>query len=284
MATLRIGDLARLGAVSVRMLRHYHEIGLLVPAEIDDRNGYRGYDAAQLDDLRRIAMLRAVGVPLADIARLGEAADVATTLAEILRTRRTAVLAELAESNATLDAIDHHLTELETPTVTTPEPTTPTEAPVLEVEMKHVPARLVAQLSAVAESWAPTDIGPVIQPLYPELISRMERAGVAITGPSTAWYEDTDEGRVLVHATLTIDERPDDADELDFEIIELPAIELAATTIHTGTMDNCDQTYEAMLRWLDEHGHRPVGYSRELDIECGPDREWITELQFALET
>ena len=121
--------------------------------------------------------------------------------------------------------------------------TDPTTAHPLEVELKSVAARLVAQLTAVAESWAPDHIGPVIQPLYPELIARMERAGVDIAGPSTAWYEDTEAGRVLVHATLTIAERPNaHPASLGFEVVELPAMAEVASTIHRGTMDNCDQT------------------------------------------
>ena len=43
-----IGEFARLGAVSIRTLRHYDEIGLLPPAEVDPVTGYRSYSAKQL--------------------------------------------------------------------------------------------------------------------------------------------------------------------------------------------------------------------------------------------
>jgi hypothetical protein len=42
---LSIGDFARHGRVSVRMLRHYDAIGLLQPAYFDQVTGYRSYDA-----------------------------------------------------------------------------------------------------------------------------------------------------------------------------------------------------------------------------------------------
>jgi DNA-binding transcriptional MerR regulator len=64
---LRIGDLARLGGVSVRMLRHYHEIGLLVPAHIDEPTGFRSYGAEQLSALRRIVGLKELGLSLAEV-------------------------------------------------------------------------------------------------------------------------------------------------------------------------------------------------------------------------
>ena len=55
---LSIGDFARLGLVSVRMLRHYDGIGLLEPARVDPVTGYRWYDAAQLPRLNRILALK----------------------------------------------------------------------------------------------------------------------------------------------------------------------------------------------------------------------------------
>ncbi len=282
MSLLRIGDLARLGGVSVRMLRHYHEVGLLIPEHIDEATGYRSYDAGQLDVLRRIVTLKNFGIPLAQVAELLREQPSAEHVQAILMQRRADLVAEIANAQTSLDHIDRHLDDLRQETPMTGA-TTPTAGPI-DVELKPVSSRLVAQLSAVAESWAPEHIGPVIQPLYPELIARMERAGVAITGPSTAWYEDTDEGRILVHATLTIGARPTaDPETLGFEVTELPAIDLVASTIHTGTMDDCDTTYQALLEWIDEHGYRAQGYSREIDIECGPDKEWITELQLAVE-
>src|SRR6516165_354274 len=48
-----IGDFARHGQVSVRMLRHYDTTELLRPARVDPASGYRFYEAAQLARLNR---------------------------------------------------------------------------------------------------------------------------------------------------------------------------------------------------------------------------------------
>ena len=45
---LKIGEFSKLSRVSVRMLRHYDEIGLLPPASIDSATGYRYYSEYQL--------------------------------------------------------------------------------------------------------------------------------------------------------------------------------------------------------------------------------------------
>jgi DNA-binding transcriptional MerR regulator len=42
---LSIGDFARHGRASVRMLRHYDAIGLLQPVHVDQVTGYRSYGA-----------------------------------------------------------------------------------------------------------------------------------------------------------------------------------------------------------------------------------------------
>ncbi len=45
---LKIGEFSKLSRVSIRMLRHYDDIGLLKPAEIDNFTGYRYYREEQL--------------------------------------------------------------------------------------------------------------------------------------------------------------------------------------------------------------------------------------------
>ncbi|MBR6706226.1 MAG: MerR family transcriptional regulator [Clostridia bacterium] len=72
---LKIGEFSKLSRVSVRMLRHYDEIGLLKPAEIDRYTDYRYYREDQLPTAGRIAALKDMGFSLADIVRILEAYD-----------------------------------------------------------------------------------------------------------------------------------------------------------------------------------------------------------------
>jgi DNA-binding transcriptional MerR regulator len=66
-AKLRIGELAELTGTTTRAIRHYHAIGLL-PEPARDDSGYRRYGAAHLVRLVRIRRLRALGMPLEQIA------------------------------------------------------------------------------------------------------------------------------------------------------------------------------------------------------------------------
>ncbi|MGW2104726.1 MerR family transcriptional regulator [Streptomyces olivaceoviridis] len=62
-----IGDFARHGRVSVRMLRHYDATGLLRPAHVDPASGYRHYTAAQLARLDRIIALKDLGLTMKQV-------------------------------------------------------------------------------------------------------------------------------------------------------------------------------------------------------------------------
>jgi DNA-binding transcriptional MerR regulator len=64
---LSIGRFARLAGLSVGALRHYDELDLLRPADIDRVTAYRRYRRGQLETARTIARLRDLELPLDDI-------------------------------------------------------------------------------------------------------------------------------------------------------------------------------------------------------------------------
>ncbi len=70
MEEISIGEFARRSRLSVKALRLYDELGVLIPARVDEASGYRYYDAAQLEAARLVAMLRQLDLPLAAIKEL----------------------------------------------------------------------------------------------------------------------------------------------------------------------------------------------------------------------
>jgi len=69
---LTIGEFARASRLSAKALRLYDELGLLRPAVVDERNGYRRYAPGQLERARLVAWLRRIGMPLAEIRTVVE--------------------------------------------------------------------------------------------------------------------------------------------------------------------------------------------------------------------
>ncbi|MGN1135965.1 MAG: helix-turn-helix domain-containing protein [Oscillospiraceae bacterium] len=96
---LKIGDFSKFSGVSIRMLRHYDDIGLLKPAEIDEFTGYRYYREEQLFIVGRITALKDMGFALADIVRILEIYDDKEKLGDflLLRQKELAALAKQTE-------------------------------------------------------------------------------------------------------------------------------------------------------------------------------------------
>jgi DNA-binding transcriptional MerR regulator len=67
MELMSISEFARRSRLSPKALRLYDEMGLLPPARVDAATGYRFYGMDQLEPARLIAVLRHLGIPLAEI-------------------------------------------------------------------------------------------------------------------------------------------------------------------------------------------------------------------------
>ena len=64
MRRLSIGAFAQESGLSPKALRLYDDLGLLAPADVDLRTGYRSYDRCQLATAKLIVRLRVLGMPL----------------------------------------------------------------------------------------------------------------------------------------------------------------------------------------------------------------------------
>lgn len=265
-----IGEFAKHGRVSVRMLRHYDAIGLLRPAHTDPASGYRHYEAGQLARLNRVIALKDLGFSLQQVKALLDD-DIGTEeLRGMLRLRRAELESAVAEAVARLGQVEARLRTIEN------EGRMPTE----DIVIKSLPPLRLAELTATAASFEPQHIGPVIGPLFDRLCGLVEAAGVTPTGPGLAYYEDAPEGggAITVHAGLPV--AADVGTDHGFRIVHLPGVERAATVVHRGPMDDVLPTSQALARWIDAHGYRSTGLPRELSLACPDDRtQWVTELQ-----
>jgi len=80
---LNIGEFSRMTHLSVKALRHYHDVGILEPAAIDPHSGYRSYNADQVTPAQVIRRLRDLGMPLDSIGAVLNAPDLAARNREI---------------------------------------------------------------------------------------------------------------------------------------------------------------------------------------------------------
>ncbi|MDI2128562.1 MerR family transcriptional regulator [Yinghuangia seranimata] len=262
-----IGDFARHGRVSVRMLRHYDATGLLHPAHVDPATGYRYYTADQMARLNRLIALKELGFTLHQVQVILDDRVTAEELRDMLRLRRAELEAAVSAATARLVQVEARLRSIESEG----------RMPVNDVVLKTVPSVRVAEMTAVAPDFGTASVGPVIQPLYDRLLSRLEADGIEVTGPGVARYEDASEGGVLIRAGVVVAAPLGEKDGL--RVVDLPPFE-AATLVHRGRMEEMLPAEQALARWIDANGYRSTGYVREVNLECPEDRDqWVTELQ-----
>jgi DNA-binding transcriptional MerR regulator len=100
MQLMPIGRFSRLTGVGVKALRHYDEVGLLVPAAVDDETGYRFYSPDQVDRAEAIRLLRRLDMPLEEIRSTLDAGDPAALRAALVSHQRQMAIRD-AELRAT---------------------------------------------------------------------------------------------------------------------------------------------------------------------------------------
>ncbi len=100
---LSIGRFARTTGLTIRTLRRYDAIGLLVPAHVDEDTGYRWYTLEQARDGEAIRRLRELDVPLEEVRELLHAPP--ETLREGLEAHRARLEGRAVELRHTLEEL-----------------------------------------------------------------------------------------------------------------------------------------------------------------------------------
>jgi DNA-binding transcriptional MerR regulator len=280
-------EFARIGMVSVRMLRCYEATGLLLPRKVDP-TGRGCYEASQLPRLNRILALTDLGFTLPQVWAILETEVSESELRGMLRLRRAELTAKITDETARLERVEVRLATIAKEGY----------LPRNEVVTKEVAPIRIAELAAIADNYAARTLDQVIRPLQSALTRRMDAAGVRPDGPALAWYDtrpnyEPRSGQVTetvtVHAAypVSLDAGRPEADRVgsgqasDFAIADLPGAGTAATIVHHGPLEEVGTSFEALARWIDANGYTSTGLVREVFLDSPADapEQWVTELQ-----
>ncbi|MCL2454138.1 MAG: MerR family transcriptional regulator [Micrococcales bacterium] len=273
---LGIGDFSRFAMLSVRMLRHYDERGLLVPAYVDPHNGYRFYAPAQLRTAGRIRALRDAGCGIPQIAELLPLFDDADALRQALADhgRRLGAAAQaIAEQQSLLDTITTHLEE---PSMS------------ITVETRDVPARrilshrsTVASYAAEAELWAG----------FENLMKTGAIDPAQLDAGAGATFFDEEFRGTDIDMAIWVEYRGDTAPD-GWEITTMPAQKVAWATMYgqyEGDAEGrrgMEGVCEAIGTWVADHGYTVTGPMYNVYIispgdDANPD-SWVTEVSYPI--
>jgi DNA-binding transcriptional MerR regulator len=224
---LSIGDFSRMTFLSVKALRHYHDVGVLLPAEVDPESGYRRYDLAQVPRAQVIRRLRELGMPLEDVRFVMEAPDV--------RSRNAAISAHLRRMEGELESTRAAVKSLRMLLDQSTPPTVP-------VEFRTVrPTEALAIRTQVAYA----DAFEWLDAAFAELRSALQAWGARRGGADAALYSsellEDEYGEIVALIPVEAAVQPRGR----IEELRLPLIEYAVA-VHLGALEEIDRTYAAL--------------------------------------
>ena len=248
---LNIGEFARLGQVSPRMLRHYDETGLLKPGAVDPQTGYRLYDVASLGRLHRLLALRDLGFTLEQIRPLLDDNVPVEQLRGMLRLGRAQIEQNVEAEQARLRRVEAHLRALEGSTT----------MQLHDVVIKQAEPIRLAEAGhrtriRIRKSRPPLRPAPPRGPRPPD---PGRRPAGHLGGPLrvAAGRRQRRPPRRLRHR------RPGRPLHRGRPGRRPPAVQVASV-IHRGAMEGIEPAFEALVRWIEDSGYRMAGPSREL--------------------
>ena len=265
----QIGEVARLFHLSISLLRHYDKTGLVTPEYTDPDTGYRYYSLRQFECLNTIRYLRALDMPLEEIA-------------DFLHNRDTGRIQELLSKQL----VQVHKKQQ--------------ELAVMEHQIKNRLNQIQGALSAhpgeiFLEKKAPLKLACMKKQLNPEnyldleySIREMEqgnspasiflgKVGVGL------FYESLKAHRFKPYDFVFIILEEDDP--IKGQVIHIPESTWAIVRFH-GSHEQAPGFYEKLLAYFKDEGFAPESFALEMTlIDYGlthDQSQFITEIQIPL--
>lgn len=261
-APLTIGDFSRMTHLSVKTLRHYHQVGLLEPSSVNPDSGYRYYTAGQVPLAQVIVRLRNLEMPVPDVKAVLAAPDAAQRN-ELISAHLGRLEADLARTRAAVSSLRNLL-----------------ERPSgqLSVERRSVPLTRGIGIRAIVDR---ADILMWWRGALGELHATVDAQRLAPSGPSAGLFASEifqdDHGEALVFIPVSGDVRPVGRTAP----VTVAAAELAVTA-HQGSLADADVIYGELGAHVMQHELSVEGPLREYylrgSLDTADEAQWLTEI------
>lgn len=244
-----IGDVAKLFHLSVSSLRHYEAAGLLQPEWVEPQTGYRYYSTRQFEVLNTIRYLRALDMPLPEIADFLRDRDVGR-MEEKLRLQRETVIRKQQELRRIERKIENRLQQLHTAQT----------CPLDTVELVEAAACRIVWMESSMKIEGYLDMETWIRKLDSsdvEAVVFLGKVGVSLSG------EHLRQGRYTPYdgIFLVLDEE----DNYNGEVQQLPQA-LCVRIRFRGSHAQAPEQYEKLTAYIAAHQMEVAGFSREITM------------------
>jgi DNA-binding transcriptional MerR regulator/effector-binding domain-containing protein len=261
-AGITVGDFSRATHLSVKTLRHYHQVGLLEPAAVNPDTGYRYYAAGQIPTAQVIRRLRDLEMPVADVKAVLAAADAPARNA-LIAAHLDRLETQLAQTRTAVDSLRSLLQP-------------PADAP--GIEHRSVAATPAAVIGAVVDR---ADLVAWWQGAVAELQASVRAQGLPPAGPAGGVFDSEifqhDQGEAIVFVPVRGQVRA--IGRVAPRVI--PAAELAIIS-HHGSLADADLSYAKLGSYAATHEISIDGPLREYYLRGAGDTpdeaDWRTEI------
>lgn len=259
---LSIGAFAELTRLSIKALRLYDQLGILKPHHIDPESGYRYYEPDQLPGARVIRNLRGMDMPLADIRRVLDLADVSQAQAQLVISQyvelrkqqlaRIQVLARQFTQQLNLQANKMNL----------------------EVTVKEIPTQ---QILSITRRHKVDGLSDQIQKDCGEMFALAEEKGIAAIGAPFGIYHSTinEQEDGPIETCVPVNGKMEGRGNIEAKQLEGGK---AACVVITGEQCYYPELlagYDAAADWIQKNGFETAGPPREVWYTGpGPDAKW----------
>jgi DNA-binding transcriptional MerR regulator len=262
-AYLSIGDFSRATHMTIKTLRHYHQVGLLEPADVDPYTGYRRYTTEQIPTAQVIRRFRDLDMPLEEIHAVLAAPD--------LQTRNERIASHLTRLEDDLGRTQRAIASLRD-LLAAPS----AEAPGIELRSANA-----APAAAIAEVIDVDDAAAWLQGALGELYATLTAQRLAADGPAGGIFADDlfthHRGRATIFVPCGGTVRPLGR----VTSLVIPAVELAVIT-HPGPHDDIDRAYGDLATYVTRHALAVDGPLREYYLvgqrDTADTSRWRTEI------
>lgn len=268
---LKIGEFSKLNQVTVKTLRLYEQVGILVPREKDEWTGYRYYGVDQMKAMSNIIYFKKLGFSLEEIKSMFDQ-GITTPTAQMVEQKIKICTDEQQRLNWRYNELIALKMNLKT------------EDKMENIITKSLPAITVASYRGVLKSY--TDLFT----LCPNVIGpEMQRLGCNCAEPGYCYTIDHSKGfkktGMEVEYCEAVTARCANSDIVKFK--DIPAVKTAVCFSHYGSYEKLPQTWAKVLEYMESKGLTIADSPRFCYIDGvwnkDDENDWLTEIQVPVE-
>ena len=260
----KIGDFSSMSKTTIKTLRYYEKEGLLKPVYVDLNTGYRYYETSQLMEISKRISLRQIGLSIKDIKNILNGYN----MVEILNKRKKELEDDLVLFNMELSKINYLLEG---------------DNMKNEIFIKEIPSYVIYYCDGIISDFSKipefvlqageecAKVNPNLKCITPDYcyISYLDGE-----------YKEKD---IKIRYGQAVEKVGKETDRIKFKMMDAIT---AVCIYHKGAYDNLRDSYNIILKFIEDNGYEVIDNPRECYIDgCwNKDNEddYLTEIQFPI--